>query len=98
MDRLIAGYSDVLPLNIVSSVSFTRHELSTLLTTYFVDDHMEKALSSVQTSMYSVVVSRKRLMVTSKYATSMVFLSRWLINRLMRRVCISLDWGGWFGL
>jgi hypothetical protein len=34
------GYSDVLPLNLVSSESFTRHDFSALLATYFVSDHM----------------------------------------------------------
>jgi hypothetical protein len=47
--RCIAGYSDVLPLNIVSSGSFTRHDLPTLLATNFVGDHMEGTLSEVQT-------------------------------------------------
>jgi hypothetical protein len=44
MGRCIAGYSDILPLYIVSSESFTRD---------FVDDQMENTLSEVQTSMYS---------------------------------------------
>jgi hypothetical protein len=53
LDRCIAGYSDVLPLNIV--LSFTRHDLPALLATHFVGDPMEGALSGVQTSMYSDV-------------------------------------------
>jgi hypothetical protein len=44
--RCIVGYSDVLPLNIVSSESFTRHEMPALLATHFVDYHMERALNS----------------------------------------------------
>jgi hypothetical protein len=73
MSRCIAGYSDVLPLNIISSDSFTRHELPALLATNFVDVPMEKALSGVQTSMYSVRAPRELLTVTSRYAASTVF-------------------------
>jgi hypothetical protein len=62
-----------LPLNIVSSGSFTRHDLPTPLATHFVGDHMEGALSGEQSSMYSVVAIRELLMVTAKYAASMVF-------------------------
>jgi hypothetical protein len=47
LDRCIAGYSDVLPLNIVSSGPFTRHNLPALLATHFVGDHLEEALSGV---------------------------------------------------
>jgi hypothetical protein len=54
---LIAGYSDVLPLNIVLSKSFTQHNLMTLLATHFVGDHIEGVLSGVQASMFSVVAS-----------------------------------------
>jgi hypothetical protein len=43
-----------LPLNIVSSESFTRHELPTLLSTHFVGDSMEKALSEVQRVQTSI--------------------------------------------
>jgi hypothetical protein len=71
--RCIAGYSDVLPLNVVSSESFTRHDLPVLLATHFVGDHMEGALSGVPTSMYSVVAPRELLTVTARYATSIVF-------------------------
>jgi hypothetical protein len=56
LGRCIAGYSDVLPLNIASSGSFTRHDLPALLATHFVSDHMERALSGVKTSMYLVKV------------------------------------------
>jgi hypothetical protein len=35
LGRCIAGYSDFLPLNIVSSESFTRHDLPALLATHF---------------------------------------------------------------
>jgi hypothetical protein len=74
MGCCIVVYSDVLPLNIVSSESFIRHELPALLATHFVDDHMEKALFGVQTSMYSVVAPRELFSVkSSTYATSMVF-------------------------
>jgi hypothetical protein len=63
-----------LPLNIkVSSGSFTRHNLPALLATHFVGDHMERALSGVQTSMYSVVAPLELLTVTASYAASMVF-------------------------
>jgi hypothetical protein len=41
----IADYSDVLPLNIVLSESFTRHDLPALLATHFVGDHIEGALN-----------------------------------------------------
>jgi hypothetical protein len=43
MGRCITGYFDVLPLNIVSSESFTRDEVPALLA-HFVADHMERAL------------------------------------------------------
>jgi hypothetical protein len=35
LGRCIAGYCDVLPLNIVSSASFTRHDLPALLASHF---------------------------------------------------------------
>jgi hypothetical protein len=73
LGRCIAGYSDVLPLNIVSSESFTRHDLPALLATHFVGDHMEAALSGAQTTMCSVVAPRELLTVTASYAASMVF-------------------------
>jgi hypothetical protein len=57
MGHCIAGYSNVLPLNIVSSESFTWHGWLALMATHFVDDHMERALSWLQTSMYSLVAS-----------------------------------------
>jgi hypothetical protein len=38
LGRCVAGYSDVLPLNIVSSGSFIRHNLPALLATYFVSE------------------------------------------------------------
>jgi hypothetical protein len=62
MGCYIVVYSDVLPLNIVSSESFIRHELPALLATHFEDDHMEKALSEVHTPMYSVMAPRELLM------------------------------------
>jgi hypothetical protein len=62
---------NVSPLNIVSSESFTRHDFPALLATHFVGDHMERALSGVQTS---VVASRELLTVTATFAASMVFL------------------------
>jgi hypothetical protein len=40
LGRCIAGYSDVLPLNIVS---FTRQDFPALLAAHFVGDHMEEA-------------------------------------------------------
>jgi hypothetical protein len=49
MGRCIAGYSNVLPLNIVSSERYSD----------FVDDHMETTLSGVQTSMCLVVTPRE---------------------------------------
>jgi hypothetical protein len=55
LGRCFADYPDVLPLNIVSSESFTRHDLPALLDTHFVGDHIEGALSRVQTYIYSVV-------------------------------------------
>jgi hypothetical protein len=73
LGRCIAGYSDVLPLNIVSSESFTRHGFAALLASHFVEDHMERALFGVQTSIYSVVAPRELLTVTARYAASMVF-------------------------
>jgi hypothetical protein len=53
------GYSDVLSLNIVSSRSFTRHDLPALLATHFVGEQ------TVQTSML--------LTVTARHAASIVF-------------------------
>jgi hypothetical protein len=55
LGRCIAGYSDVLPRNIVLSESFTQHDLPALLATHFVGDHMEGALFGVETSICSVV-------------------------------------------
>jgi hypothetical protein len=67
LGRCIAGHFDVLPLNIFSSESFTRHDLPALMATYFVGYHvMEGALSGVQTSMYAVVAR-------VRYAASLVF-------------------------
>jgi hypothetical protein len=40
LGRCIAGYSDVLLLNVVPSESFTGHDLPALLVAYFVGDHM----------------------------------------------------------
>jgi hypothetical protein len=73
MDCCIAGYFDVVPLTIVSTEFFTRHELLTLLAAHFVDDHMKISPYGVETSMNTVVASRELLMVTSRYATLMVF-------------------------
>jgi hypothetical protein len=69
----IAGYSDVFPLNTVSSESFIQHDFPALLATYFMCDHIKRALSGVQTSIYSVVAPRELLTVTAMYAASMVF-------------------------
>jgi hypothetical protein len=67
LGRCNVGYSDVVPLNIVSTGSFTWLDLPALMTTHFVGDHvMQGALSGVQTSMYSVVAR-------ARYAASMVF-------------------------
>jgi hypothetical protein len=73
LGRCVAGYSNVLPLNIVSSESFTQHGFAALLASHFVEDHMERALSGFQTSIYSVVAPRELLTVTARYAASMVF-------------------------
>jgi hypothetical protein len=72
LSSFIAGYSDVWPLNIVSPETFTRHDFPALLAIDFVGDHMERALSGVQTSMYSVVAAQELLAVTTWYAVSMV--------------------------
>jgi hypothetical protein len=48
LGRCIVGYPDVLPLNIILSESFTRHDLPAFL-----------ALSGLQTSMHSVVAPRE---------------------------------------
>jgi hypothetical protein len=71
--RCIAGCSDVLPLNVVPSESFTRHDLPALLAANFVGDQMEAALCRVHASVYSVVAPRELLTVTARYATSMIF-------------------------
>jgi hypothetical protein len=44
-----------------------------LLATHFVGDHMETALSGVQTSMYLAVAPQELMTVTARYAASMVF-------------------------
>jgi hypothetical protein len=44
-----------------------------LQATHFVGDHMKGAFSRVQTSMYSVEAPQELLMVTARYAVSMVF-------------------------
>jgi hypothetical protein len=54
LGRYIASYFDVLPLNIVLSESFTRHDLPALLASHFVSDHMEGELSGLQTYLYSM--------------------------------------------
>jgi hypothetical protein len=53
MDCCIAGYFDVVPLTIVSTEFFTRHELLTLLAAHFVDDHMKISLYGVDIYEYS---------------------------------------------
>jgi hypothetical protein len=73
MGRCIKGYSDVLSLDLISSESFTRHELPVLLGTPFVDGHMKKKLSSVQETMYTLVAPRELLTVTSGYGPSCIF-------------------------
>jgi hypothetical protein len=73
LGRCIAGYLDVLPLYIVSFEKFTRHNFPALLATHFVGDHKERAVSEVQTSMYSVLAPRELLTVTARYAASMIF-------------------------
>jgi hypothetical protein len=67
LGRCIVGYSDVLQLNIVSSWSFTRHNLPTLLGDHFVGNHMERALCGIQISMYSMVAPRELLTVTARH-------------------------------
>jgi hypothetical protein len=52
LGRCIAGYSDVLPLNVGPSESFTRHDLPALLAAHFVGDHMEAALSECEVFPY----------------------------------------------
>jgi hypothetical protein len=90
LDRCIANYSDVLPLNIAASESFTRHDLPALLASHFVRDHMEEALSGVQTFIYSVVAPQELLTVTAVCFIN-GFLYGGLIDRWMRRICSSSD-------
>jgi hypothetical protein len=71
--RCIKKYSDVLSLDIVSSESFTWHELPALLGTPLVDGHMEKKLPNVQEAMYSFMVPRELLIVTFGYVPSCIF-------------------------
>jgi hypothetical protein len=73
LGRCIAGFFELLSLNIFSSESFTRHDFPALLATHFVSDHMEGTLSGVQASMYSVVPPRELSTGTTRYAASMVF-------------------------
>jgi hypothetical protein len=73
MGRCFKGYSDVLSLDIVPSMSFTRHELQALLGTPLVDENMEKKLANVQEAMYSWMALRELLTVTSGYGTSCIF-------------------------
>jgi hypothetical protein len=79
MGCCITGYSDVLPLDIVLTESFIRHELpvespdmscSWSLILWMII--MEKALSGVHVATYSVVAPRELLTMTSRYVTSMV--------------------------
>jgi hypothetical protein len=65
IDRCIRGYPVVLSCDIVMSESFTRYELSALLGTPLVDEHMEKKIANVQEAMYSLVAPRELLTVTS---------------------------------
>jgi hypothetical protein len=58
MKRCIQGYSNVLSMDITPSESFTRHELSELLGTPLVDEHMKNAPAGVQDTMYSLVCYR----------------------------------------
>jgi hypothetical protein len=83
----LPSYSDVLPLNIVSSGSFTRPELPALLTTHFVDDHMLKAFSRVQTTMYSVLAPGELLTVTSNI--QVCYIDGFLYGSLIDR-CVSM--------
>jgi hypothetical protein len=53
---------------------FTRHDLPVLLATHFVGDHMEGALSKVQTSLRLVVAPKELLTVTARYAELIVFI------------------------
>jgi hypothetical protein len=84
LGRCIVGYSDVLPLNVVSSESV-------LLAAHFVGDNMESALSGVETSMYPVVAPRELLTATARYEVDDVYLYGWLFNRWMCRVYVSSD-------
>jgi hypothetical protein len=73
MGRCVWGYSDFLSLDIVSSKSFTRHELPALLGAHLVDEHMKKRLANVQEAIYSLVAPRERLTVTFWYGASCIF-------------------------
>jgi hypothetical protein len=82
MSRCIAGYSNVLPLNIASSESFTRHELTALLAAHFVDDQIKRALCRVETSMYSVTMHSPKADDGDIQAYCIdCFLYGWLIDR-----------------
>jgi hypothetical protein len=52
MSRCIQSYSDVLSMDITPSESFTRHELSALLSTPLVDVHRENALADLTISLF----------------------------------------------
>jgi hypothetical protein len=70
MGCCIRGYSDVLSMDIVSSESFTQHELPALLGTPLVDGYMDKKFANVQEAMYSLVAPHELLTVTSRYGAS----------------------------
>jgi hypothetical protein len=71
--RCIKGYSDVFSLDMVSSESFTRHELPALLGIPLVDELMEKELANVLEPMYSLVTPHELLTVTSGCGPSFIF-------------------------
>jgi hypothetical protein len=55
MSRCYQGYSNVLSMDITPSKSLTRHELSALLCTPFVDVHIENTLAGVRDILYPLV-------------------------------------------
>jgi hypothetical protein len=63
MGRCISRYCDDSSLDLISSESFTRHELPALLGTPLVDQQLEKNLATVQEAMT----------VTSGYGASCIF-------------------------
>jgi hypothetical protein len=74
MGRCIKGYSDVVSLDIVPTESFTRYELTALLRTLLVDEHMGEETCQFSGGDVFIGGAHELLIVTSGYgAASCIF-------------------------